>query len=691
MRERERVGRIQRRIALASRSAVESDPALGLLSGSSFAAGVSDTSGPTFDFGSISILPPVAQVDPASGTLAARIRGWQGGGRALEAPVQRQMEAGFGHSLAAIRIHADSEADTLSRGVGATAFTTGSDIFFRDGAYDPASRTGQHLLAHEITHIFQQASGPVAGAPMPGGIAVSDPADHFEHAARRTADDVIAGRPATMQGAIAPSAIAASPAAGMPAVQRFGSKEHQLIGDEATGGELMLTMDIGDPEHPLTYGQMVALAGDYFQSVEEIRALADPKNPEGQAQIRWAREDGMGIKATPPVSKEAETAAKNRYYALAAVNISHFSAGGTARNDYERVHQQALAEAFQAGLTGDMTKLSDAKVAEAFSNHYLTDMFAAGHVRTPRNEIKEWYQQRFPPDGGISQIVSYLANFITDKLDDYGNIPWYWLKRWVRPRVRAKVEELGGPALKAYSLGDIVSLAYHDYDNEHGLAVISEAGPDGKLVPGGYVWPELDKGDSHLKESPLTKQMAVAAVRDSLQDLTFMFDAGQRSGAGKCLSPEAIDAAVQTELAGMQPFAAEKYVPREAKQGDIMDRGDAPNVQFEWKWGALDPILHAAVDATVKGGIAEEMNKITPGDMHLTRLGDEKSDGAVHLEVGRAFKDLIAHLASQGIKALEEAMETPATVKEPIPEIPVDAGVAPAPAGVPMPTPVAAP
>jgi len=52
-----------------------------------------------------------------------------------------------------VRIHADGEADLLNRGVAAIAFTVGSDIFFRAGFYQPQSAAGQHLLAHELTHV----------------------------------------------------------------------------------------------------------------------------------------------------------------------------------------------------------------------------------------------------------------------------------------------------------------------------------------------------------------------------------------------------------------------------------------------------------------------------------------------------------------------------------------------------------
>ena len=46
--------------------------------------------------------------------------------------------------------------DQLNQSIQARAFTTGQDIFFRQGQYDPGSKGGQELLAHELTHVVQQ-------------------------------------------------------------------------------------------------------------------------------------------------------------------------------------------------------------------------------------------------------------------------------------------------------------------------------------------------------------------------------------------------------------------------------------------------------------------------------------------------------------------------------------------------------
>ena len=48
------------------------------------------------------------------------------------------------------------KADQLNRSVQARAFTTGKDVFFKQGEYNPGSRGGQELIAHELTHVVQQ-------------------------------------------------------------------------------------------------------------------------------------------------------------------------------------------------------------------------------------------------------------------------------------------------------------------------------------------------------------------------------------------------------------------------------------------------------------------------------------------------------------------------------------------------------
>ncbi len=85
--------------------------------------------------------------------------GRTGGSTGLPGPVQERMEGAFGRSFEGVRVHHDQRADSLSRGFHADAFTQGSDIYFREGAYDPATRQGQHLIAHELAHVDQGGAG----------------------------------------------------------------------------------------------------------------------------------------------------------------------------------------------------------------------------------------------------------------------------------------------------------------------------------------------------------------------------------------------------------------------------------------------------------------------------------------------------------------------------------------------------
>jgi hypothetical protein len=116
---------------------------------------------------------------------AAIIRN-RGGGTGLEDGVRRQMESSFGADFSNVRIHTNSEADTLNHALGARAFTVGNDVFFRHGEYAPATAAGKELLAHELTHVIQQSNDRVSGK-----LTVSQPSDPLEREAEETASRVV--------------------------------------------------------------------------------------------------------------------------------------------------------------------------------------------------------------------------------------------------------------------------------------------------------------------------------------------------------------------------------------------------------------------------------------------------------------------------------------------------------------------
>jgi hypothetical protein len=120
-------------------------------------------------------------------TIARAIQSKRGGGATLAEGPKANMEQTMGEDFSDVRVHSDSDADSLSKSVQAKAFTTGQDIFFRSGEYQPGSTEGNKLLAHELTHVVQQRNAPPAEK-----LEVSHPEDASEKQASAVADNMSA-------------------------------------------------------------------------------------------------------------------------------------------------------------------------------------------------------------------------------------------------------------------------------------------------------------------------------------------------------------------------------------------------------------------------------------------------------------------------------------------------------------------
>jgi hypothetical protein len=103
-------------------------------------------------------------VGPEGGALdsetAGRITSARSGGAAMEPMLRRSMERAFGADFSSVRLHVGGGADRLNADLGARAFTSGSDVFVRSQDYQPGTRGGRELLAHELTHVVQQGGAP---------------------------------------------------------------------------------------------------------------------------------------------------------------------------------------------------------------------------------------------------------------------------------------------------------------------------------------------------------------------------------------------------------------------------------------------------------------------------------------------------------------------------------------------------
>lgn len=186
-----------------------------------------------------------------------------GGGQPLEEPVRTDMEGRLGHGFSDVRVHTGEAAHHSAASVNAHAYTVGSNIVFQRDKYDPGSDAGRTMIAHELTHVVQQRSGPVDGTATGTGVRVSDPSDRFEREAAATAERAMSVPAAPLQAAQRTAAGAAvvqrdadedtkDTAQGTFAeggsVQREEEEEETAQGSFASGGSLQ--RDEAEEEEP---------------------------------------------------------------------------------------------------------------------------------------------------------------------------------------------------------------------------------------------------------------------------------------------------------------------------------------------------------------------------------------------------------------------------------------------------------
>jgi Domain of unknown function (DUF4157) len=127
----------------------------------------------------------------------------QSAGHPLDSGTRAFMEPALGQDFGQVRVHTDAQAGQAAQDLSANAFTTGNDIYFAPGQYNPSGTAGRGLVAHELTHVVQQSQGTVS----PG---ISQPGDAHELQAE------------AVQSAVVTNAAGPVPEAPsvMPAVQR---------------------------------------------------------------------------------------------------------------------------------------------------------------------------------------------------------------------------------------------------------------------------------------------------------------------------------------------------------------------------------------------------------------------------------------------------------------------------------------
>ncbi len=181
-----------------------------------------------------------------AGGLQSELSSTKGGGSPLPKNTRTGMESAFGTDFSGVRLHTGNDAVQMNRGLNAQAFTHGSDIYFNEGKYDTHSSKGQHLLAHELTHVVQQ-SGMIQKDPLDTdaegeeGAAGSCPNyDHGEISRSRTSAGIL-GIDTTF------------PAADKVLIADFGNNRSTVKASTQSEANFLIIMSLFDTDRSLRF------------------------------------------------------------------------------------------------------------------------------------------------------------------------------------------------------------------------------------------------------------------------------------------------------------------------------------------------------------------------------------------------------------------------------------------------------
>lgn len=90
-----------------------------------------------------------------------------GPGTQLPEDLKKRFEKALRSDFSQVRVHVGAQA----KSIGAIAFTSGNDIYFAPGHYQPDSPVGRELIGHELVHVIQQKQNRVRN-PFGSGVAI---------------------------------------------------------------------------------------------------------------------------------------------------------------------------------------------------------------------------------------------------------------------------------------------------------------------------------------------------------------------------------------------------------------------------------------------------------------------------------------------------------------------------------------
>jgi hypothetical protein len=110
-------------------------------------------------------------------------------GTSIDPATRAVFDSRFGFDFSRVKVHTDDRAIEAARLVNARAFTSGDNIAFSVGQYQPKTPSGMYLLSHELTHVVQQRQS--SAPPLD---QISTPSDVHENQAGAVAEAFMGGR-----------------------------------------------------------------------------------------------------------------------------------------------------------------------------------------------------------------------------------------------------------------------------------------------------------------------------------------------------------------------------------------------------------------------------------------------------------------------------------------------------------------
>ncbi|TPG11053.1 DUF4157 domain-containing protein [Rhodanobacter glycinis] len=313
-------------------------------------------------------------------------------GSPMEPALRKDMEGRFGHDFSRVRVHADARASQSASELGAQAYAVGSDVVFGAGRFAPGTHEGRRLIAHELTHVVQQASvtgsNPVAtslqrrpGGTPPPPVKTAPPSDE----AIRTLVDALDAFLTRGNDALARVStdvrgyIAKYDGAYKAVTQRLSEAQKKEAENEKwkTALEFVVVVGIG-----LAGGELLGASFLLGKRVSNIIHSVAKAVEKSETVIELAKKEAEIVTVEALTPAESKTA-----FGLPAE---------VSDNLIARKYMDQLAQAWQGmSLAGLAVSHFDKLVIDVI----LAPTSAAGHDPHPK-----------PPTGGRPSVVSPITN-----------------------------------------------------------------------------------------------------------------------------------------------------------------------------------------------------------------------------------------------------------------------------------------